>query len=319
MSSHQPIFPIFVGSGRSGTTLVQAIFSAHPDLAITHESQFIPRLADRQYMREGMFASEMFVRDLNRNPDYRRLEVDDGALLRSLAERPASDYSDAVRRVFMLYAEARGKTRYGDKSPGYVLHMERLAKLFPEARFVHVIRDGRAVALSYVETRFGPKDVPAGALYWQRRVTAGRASGHELGSDRYQELKYENVIADPEAAVRDVCPFLGLEFEPAMLRYFEQGEKLRSETADPGAHQSLALPPTRGLRNWREEMSDSDAAIFEALAGSTLTDFGYETSGKNPSPVTVLRAGRAWVHWQAQRAAARRKSLRRKRTQSSSN
>ncbi len=312
MSSQQPVFPIFIGSGRSGTTLVQAIFSAHPDLAITHESQFIPRLADRPYGKDGKFAADMFVRDLNRIPDYRRLEIDERALLSDLHDRPPADYADAVRRVFQQYAAARGKARYGDKSPGYVLHMERLAVLFPEARFVHVIRDGRAVALSYVETKFGPKDVPAGALYWQRRVTIGRSSGAKLGKDRYREMKYEDLVSDPERVVRELSPFLELDFDPAMLRYFEQGEQLRSETADPTAHQSLALPPTKGLRNWKEQMSPKDAATFEVLAGKTLASFGYEISGRRPTPGSLAHAASAWLTWQAQRARAKGKNLRRR-------
>ncbi len=317
MSSQQPVFPIFVGSGRSGTTLVQAIFSAHPRLAISHESQFIPRLADRPYVRDGAFSSDRFVADLKRSPDYQRLEIDDDALLASLHEELPADYPDAVRRVFQHYAKARGKERYGDKSPGYVLHMERLAELFPEARFVHVVRDGRAVALSYVETKFGPGDVPAGALYWQRRVTRGRTVGETLGTERYRELRYEDLVADPETVVRDVIPFLGLDFDPAMLRYFERGDQLRSETADPSAHESLALPPTQGLRNWKEQMSDSDAAVFEVLAGTTLETFGYETSGRRPSPKALTRAAWAWLRWQGERAQARRRTMARRRARGS--
>lgn len=298
------MFPIFVGSGRSGTTLVQAIFSAHPDLAITHESQFIPRLANRPYTSSDGFDVDAFLRDLNRVPDFVRLEIDEQELMQRLHRHPPSGYADAVRSVFAQYASQTGKVRYGDKSPGYVLHMELLADLFPEARFIHVVRDGRAVALSYVETKFGPKDVPAGALYWDRRVTKGREYGRALGPERYRELRYEDLVEAPESTVKELAPFLEIDFDPAMLRYFERGEELRSQTADPSAHQSLSRPPTKGLRDWRTEMTDQDAAIFEVLAGSTLEAFGYEVSGRRPSPATLAGAAAAWAQWQGQRAAA---------------
>jgi hypothetical protein len=281
---------------------VQAIFSAHPELTVAHESQFVPRLAKRPYLRDGRFDSDMFVRDLRRSANFVRLSVDVDALRDDLAANPPASYPDAVRRVFRLYAHARGKTRYGDKTPGYVLHMEQLADLFPEARFVHVVRDGRDVALSYLETRFGPRTLPEAALYWRRRVLVGRHSGRLLGPERYRELRYEELVDDPESVVRGLCDFLGVEFSEEMLRYHVSGGQLRSETADPTAHRHLSLPPTAGLRDWRVQMSAQDVTVFETLAGNTLETFGYERSELRPSLKTMVRSLGGWMSWQLRRA-----------------
>jgi hypothetical protein len=311
-----PVFPIFVGSGRSGTTLVQAIFSAHSELAITHESMFVPRLASHQYVIDGRFQIDRFIRDLERIPDFNRLAINEQGLRTRLAAVSPTNYSDAVRAVFAQYATQHGKVRYGDKSPGYVLHMERLAVLFPEARFVHVIRDGRDVALSYVDRSFGPSDIPEAALFWKRRVRAGRDAGRQLGPDRYKELRYEDLIESPDQKVRELCSFLDLDFEPGMLTYFEQGEDVQAATADPSAHQALRLPPTRGLRNWRDEMTVSELAVFEVLAGRTLDECGYVRGTMRRSGISIARASVGWIRWQIRRALVSGHRLSRRRFRS---
>lgn len=286
-------FPFFVGSGRSGTTLVQAMFSSHPALAVVHESQFIPRLAGR-YTR-GRFAAEAFLNDVARSPDFRRLHLDLDELRQRLLL--VGDYPQAVREIFTCYAVANGKSRYGDKTPGYVLDLDLLARLFPEARFVHVIRDGRDVAMSYLERQFGPGDLGQAALYWRQRVTAGQDSGARLGPQRYQELRYEELIDDPEETLKKVCGFIALEYDPSMLRYFERVDQLTAAAADPGAHQSLSLPPTRGLRDWRTQMEPADVALFERLAGGTLASLGYHRASERASPATLLKAAAIRGRW----------------------
>ncbi|MEX0668086.1 MAG: sulfotransferase, partial [Acidimicrobiia bacterium] len=182
-------------------------------------------------------------------------------------------------------------------TPGYVLDLDLLARLFPEARFVHVIRDGRDVALSYLERRFGPGDLGQAALYWRRRVTAGQEGGARLGPHRYQELRYEELIDDPEGIVKRVCTFIHLEYDPSMLRYFERADELTAAAADPDAHQSLALPPTHGLRDWRTQMEPSDVALFEGLAGGTLASLGYDRVFDRAKSATVLKAAASRGRW----------------------
>lgn len=295
----QEVFPFFVGSGRSGTTLVQAIFSAHPELEVAHESQFIPRLAKRAYGLGEGFDGTMFLRDLARLPDFQRMALDPDRLSRGMAD--VSSYADAIRVVFSEYAAKRGKRLYGDKTPGYILHMELIAELLPEARFVHVVRDGRDVALSYLETRFGPSTLTEAALYWRRRVTEGRRAGLRMGPARYREVRYEELVANPAEVTRELCDFVGIAFDTRMLTYFEDGSRLRSETADPAAHRHLNRPPTTRLRDWRTEMSPGDAAVFDVLAGDALVEFGYARSTSRPSAEALMTAVAGRASWELKR------------------
>ena len=190
----------------------------------------------------------------------------------ALNDPPAGDYSEAVRRLYGLYAGQRGKTRYGDKTQSNIHHLPLLADLFPEAKFVHAVRDGRDVALAHTD---GTK-IEQVAVSWKRRVTAGREAGAALGPDRYIESRFEELIDDTESAVRRLCVFLGLPFDPQMLTYYERAGDIVSTTAVPDRHKDIFLPPTKGLRDWRLELSDDQVARFEALAGPLLTELGYE-------------------------------------------
>jgi hypothetical protein len=301
------VFPLFVGSGRSGTTMFGLMFDSHPDLVVTHEAHFVAGLAVEypSLLRREGFDRRIFMEGLEANANFRRLDLPLSEVAEKLSGSQPDNYADAVRAVFELFAQREGKTLYGDKTPGYVNHLDLLAGLFPEAKFVHIIRDGRDVALAYVERpEWGPRTIPEAAMYWSSRVERGRDSGRRLGPDRYQEVRYESLIADAEGTVKDLCRFLGLEFHPAMLDYHQRGETLAASTKDPQAFTALSKPPTRGLRDWRTQMKKSDIALFEAIAGDLLVDLGYERSTSATSGATRLRVGAARTQWQIRRIGA---------------
>ncbi|MGH8873978.1 MAG: sulfotransferase family protein [Acidimicrobiia bacterium] len=299
------IFPFFVGSGRSGTTLFQAIFSAHPELAICHESRFIVPFAGRRrrYERAGRIDLDVLVADLSRSSEFGRMGVQPELVRRRLRDE-ATTFAGAVRLIFALYAAEQGKQRYGDKTPGYISHLPLLAGLFPEARFVHVIRDGRDVALSYLEQRFGPRNVTEAAIYWRTRVRRGRAAGSRLGPEQYREVRYEALIAEPQATVAELCSFLELVPVEGMLEYFDDAPRLLAQTYDPEAHRSIALPLTRGLRDWRNQMSAEDVVAFEALAGDLIDELEYERGFSRIGFRNKIRAPLSRIRWQVRRAAA---------------
>lgn len=303
----QQVFPFFVGSGRSGTTLVQAIFSSHPDLTVVHESQFIPRLARTYGRGDTPFDPTALLADMAKSPDFQRMKLSVDVIQREIRAQDVEDFADSIRLIFRLFAATKEKRLYGDKTPGYVMQMPVIARLFPESRFVHVVRDGRDVALSYLKTDFGPEDLSEGALYWKRRVSRGRATGAVLGPDRYMELRYEDLVQDPEPIVRAVSAFIEIEFDEQMLHFHEAGDRIRSETAHPSVHTNLSRPISAATSDWRSEMSTGEAAVFDVLAGRTLEQFGYARSPNNGHRQPRAAAVRAWLRWQVKRlrAAAR--------------
>lgn len=257
-------FPFVVGSGRSGTTLVRTMLDSHPELAIPGESHFIPKLSHLAGFLDVVF-SDQFVRNWG---------LSEATVRARFAEAPPATYPDAVRLLYACYADAQGKPRYGDKTPPYVRQLPLLASLFPEGRFVHVIRDGRDVALSLLGAEWFPGTLEQAAEYWRTAVEDGCLAGGALG-DRYLELRYEALVADPEPQLRRVCEFIGLEYSPAMLDYGSSAQRAIDMAVHPGDHGALRLAPTTGLRDWRRDMDAADSGVVWLLAGELLAELGY--------------------------------------------
>jgi hypothetical protein len=286
-------FPIVVGCGRSGTTLVRAMLNAHPAFAVPDESYFPAWLGRERarYERPEGFATDRFIGDLLAHESFGRWGLDADTVRAELQAAAPATFADGVRAYFACYAAAHGKPRYADKTPIFVLHIPLLAALFPEAVFVHMVRDGRDCVASRVETAWGTSEFSFETLEWKRHIERGRTDGAQLGSARYREFHYEDVVADPEHFARDLCRFAGADFEPEMLRYHESSAPLVDAMVHPDEHRNLLRPPTR-TRDWRKELEPEQIALFDALAGPTLAAFGYERA---PTPANAEMQARALV------------------------
>jgi Sulfotransferase family len=290
----RPPFPFFVGCGRSGTTLVRALVGAHPDMAIPPESHFVVAQAPR---RGEPFEPGALVDALAASDRFALWELDRADVAAAVVG--AAGYPDAVRAVFALWAERAGKPRYGDKTPGYVAHLPSIARLFPEAVFVHVIRDGRDVAASFLDVGWATSAEEA-ARHWALRVRRGRRAGRALGPRRYHELRYEELVADPEPALRGVCDAVGLAFDAAMLDHRAGAAEVARTTSHPGYHRHLA-EPVRDVRDWRSDLTPSQQARVELVAGPLLAELGYPASGARPSAGDRAAVAAQWLRWQLHR------------------
>jgi hypothetical protein len=209
------------------------------------------------------------------HPSVARWDVDPDEVRAHVAAVRPTTYADLVRAVFSAYAASRGKPRWGDKTPGYVTHLPQLRALFPDAKFVHVVRDGRAVAVSLGERPWGPASAIAGAFWWRTKAGRGRRDGLALPSDRYLEVRHEDLLADPAAELARVCAFLGEEYSPAMLEYRDRVE-LADEPDDPAGTRHLRKEPTPGLRDWTAGRSPREVDAIDSVCAPLLREFGYE-------------------------------------------
>jgi hypothetical protein len=185
------------------------------------------------------------------------------------------------------------------------MRLPLVAGAFPEGRFIHLVRDGRDVALAFMDADFGPGSAARLALHWRLRVERGRKAGTQLGPERYLEVRYEDLVAHPEPSLREICAFIELDYDDAMLGYQQRVEKIVQFDPEPWNHGNLAKPPTIGLRDWRTQMSKRDLARFEILAGPALKQFGYEPSGTDATPRDRVDAAAAMAAWQAHRVRKR--------------
>ena len=284
----------------------------HSRLAVPDESYFVPQLADR-HLR--LIEPDKFVDDLRRIDTLAEWNV---PLERVRARlRPGMPVGQAIGTVYAVYAEEQGKPRWGDKTPMYMQNLRLLDRLFPDARFVHLIRDGRDAAVSFLamprgivtETWMHPHTHADFAAQWRIEVAAARRLGRRVGP-RYLEVPYEDLVADVEPVLRRICGFAGLEYEPAMADYAGDVDV----SAKPH-QQRLLQPPTKGVRNWRTQMAPDDVASFEHVAGDTLRELGYQTSHAPDAAGRVKLAsyGARALAWRGASFALRRSFLWRRR------
>jgi LPS sulfotransferase NodH len=291
---------LLLGVRRSGTTLLRVILDRSSAIAIPDESYFVPQLAHRH---PDPVDPDRFLDDLRRLPTLAEwgLSAQDVATLL----RPGMATGEAIAAVFRAYAATRGRPRWGDKTPMYMQHVSLLERLFPDALFVHLIRDGRDAALSFLQMPEGivtrtwahPRSAAGFACQWRTELRAARSLGQRLGASRYLEVRYEDLVGDPPAVVRSICEFAGLSFDPGMLDY--------AGTVDVSAKPHLGRlrqPPTKGVRDWHVEMKAEDARAFEVIAGDLLAELGYEL--REPGSAGAGVRGRLSLGWYRARLEA---------------
>ncbi|MDQ3729496.1 MAG: sulfotransferase [Actinomycetota bacterium] len=282
--------PFIVGVGRSGTTLLRLMLDAHPEMAIPPETHFAVRLVKHfEEGSPGAAETAEWIASRNRWGDF-GLEADD--LEKRLAAHRRLAAGDALRDFFCLYAERHGKSRWGDKTPIYVRQMRRIERAVPEAHFVHMIRDGRDVALSVWDRVGKEKDATKMARLWKRRIRKARSQAEKLG--HYVEVRYEDLILETEPTLRRVASFIELAWDDAMLSYHEHSAERMSELdrdlpalasgrERPGERRLDAFkltsepPQATRVERWRTQMEPADVQAFEDTAGDLLEELGYET------------------------------------------
>jgi hypothetical protein len=275
-----PPAPFVVGVPRSGTTLLRLMLDAHSELAIPFETHFVPDLIDAAG-KQGT-SPERLAEMVITHRRWRDFHLDANELRDRFRALKRPTPGAFVRAFYTLYAERQAKPRWGDKTPGYQMHMRRIEQALPEARFIHLIRDGRDVALSVLRLSFGPDSVEKAAERWKNRIEKARSQAK--GLNHYLEVRYEDLVLDTEPTLRRVCEFCGLPWDPAVLRHYERAEerlqeKARSWPAPPRlASHVLTKEPPRDDRvgRWRTEMSAADCAVYERIAGKLLAELGYE-------------------------------------------
>jgi hypothetical protein len=296
-ADHDPA-PFVVGVSRSGTTLLRLMLDAHPDLTIPAETHFIPKVANvvDRAIEEGApteVVRERALEAMTGHPrwgDFRLEEAD----VRSRIERhDPLTAGDAIRSFYEACAALEGKPRWGDKSPPYTYKAPRIQRALPEAHFIHIIRDGRDVALSLSEVSWGTDDVAEAAKKWASEVRKARKRAKNLARGTYMEVHYEDLVTDPEPVLRRISDFAELPWDDAMLNYTERAqERMRGEmertlkplgggtiTAEERTRQHQLLferPSASRAGRWRTEMSPENRKAFESVAGGLLKKLGYE-------------------------------------------
>ena len=271
MSARSQVF--VVGMNGSGTSMLLDSLGRHPALyAVPHETLMMPYIIQR---------ADRFG-DLGKDENFRacwQFAIDQMPVLRKMngsvkPEMPVNwnTYPRSVAGIFdgifTPFAEREGKHLWCEKTPDHVQHLPLLAAAFPSARFIHLIRDGREVACSINRRQYRRPEL---VIYrWKMLVSAGRQAGKALG-DRYMELKYEDLTADPGTAMARVCDFLELDFSERVLAS-RMPQSPKKKSLGTGRLGQISGNPQK----WPTYFDERTVMRLEKIAGATLKALFYE-------------------------------------------
>ena len=251
--------PVFVGgAGRSGTKLVRAILNAHPNIAISHELKITPHLAEAwartHQMRDHL--SEFF--------DAKTEDID-------------NFFRDFISYFLNGVRGQNEALRVGEKTPNNALVFPHLNRLFPESPIIHIIRDGRDVVSSLLQKNWEGEDgnivaintdPGAAAGYWDWIVRTGRKAAERPSvRDQYLEIRYEELVSNPETVMRRIIAHVGEPWDDCITRFHEFDDPIYPSVQRPISDKSVG--------NWERSIDDETKRIFKDVAGDLLIELGY--------------------------------------------
>lgn len=301
------VAPFFVvGMPRSGTTLLSAMLSAHPDIHVTPETHFF-RLFCRSAKQAQRSLSPTEFRqlweDYRASWGFKDLQFDEAAL-EAICERvEAAEPKTAggiFRAVLDHVREEAGTALIGEKTPDHIFHWQAIRAVYPDARFIFILRDPRAVSQSLRTTPFNKGGGLWHANRWRRAVAAFREMEAVLGPRVVTLVRFEDLVTDPTIQMERLCTFLGVDFDPALgnwqghdLGLFDPGrETWKTNTNNP--LQAAAA------EKWRQAITNEEAWLIGRAAGPELSAFSYSTGiddaarGMDPLRIALIVLDNLW-------------------------
>lgn len=271
--------------------MFRLMLNAHPRLSVPTETWFLSEMMDQLPLTGPLtpVQVETAVSIVQNHWRWKEWGLDDALLRSAVQTLDEPGLADVIDALFSLTVEGTSAARWGDKTPGYTTEIERLHRVFPEAQFIQIIRDGRDVCMSLKKTGWHGESSWNLADYWATTVKVGCEAGRALSSDLYLEVAYEDLVLDTEATLRAVCRFLDVEFAAEMLDFHETaGDNIPGRAR---GHLSKTLRPPResDVQRWRREQARHQTVIFEAFAGPVLELAGYERTVR-PGLLWAVRA-----------------------------
>lgn len=285
MTETQPrsdaVLPFFiVGCPRSGTTLLQSILDSHPDVAVPPESHFFRYYIDfikAETSGSSPWRDPRLVDDLLRNFRIRSwgVRLDRDELLES-----AGDTAALVDNLFRQYAGFHEKRIWGDKTPQHALYLETILGVFPRARIIHLVRDGRDVAESYIRAFIGPSTISICAELWKKYIEKVAEMQARIPPQQFLKVRYEDLILKSEATQQEIWRFLQLR-DPGELDIKQStAAEIYSRLSYLHENNREALNSSR-IGRFKSHLSHQQVIDFEKIAGSQLRQENYELQHDN--------------------------------------
>ena len=276
--------PIFiVGANRSGTTLLRLILNAHSRIAIPEEVVYlgstlagvpIEKWQTPDLSKEAYTA---FVKDFILHDCEPLAGIDQEKVIEEIVAASPFDLKKPYQYVLEAWAAQHGKERWGEKTPGNLFYADILIEMFPDAKFIHVVRDPRAGVSSMMNTTFFPKDIVFNALSRHKFMTKGRAIlERSVPEQQRLLLRYEDLVLEPEATVKRLCHFIEEPFENSMMDFYQESSRYMKKDAASSFNKAATRPISADmLDKWKKKLTRSEIAQIQMLCKHEMKEFGY--------------------------------------------
>lgn len=277
-----------VGRARSGTTLLQTILDAHPSVIIPSESCVLMHLKNK-YFRCSNWSNktvDVFLNDILKERKLKLFwNLDIEKIKKQIHPIPESARSFVLlcKIVYTNYSsvfEQKDITLIGDKNPIYTLFIKDLIELFPEAKFIHIVRDFRANIVSNREV-FSIKNIAVLAHSWKyhnKKVEVAKLRY----PNKFLMLKYEDLAVNPVDEMKRVCDFLNIIYDSSMFNYHQTINKtvdLEEKNRFHKIHGNLLNPINNDkVNSWKKSLNQADLTLTEYIAGRYALKYGYSSS-----------------------------------------
>jgi hypothetical protein len=270
-----------VGCGRSGTTLLQSILLAHPDIAIPPETKFASKYPAHTPLLTDLSEDASFTKAIDLAVEYERPKQIpfDEARFRELAACAPRTWDGILLALLAAVADFEGKIRVGEKSTDHTPFVGRLSESFPNAKFIHLLRDPRAVMLSRIRAGFTSGQLGTEIPRWKEASALHREQAERLGPKRYLLLRYEDLVTELEPTVRSLCMFLGIDMRPEMLTPHERSTVGFADRSKDWMDNTLKPVFTESVDRWRTELKQDQIALIEHVLRNDMLEMGYEPVG----------------------------------------
>jgi len=290
--SHAPVF--VVGCVRSGTTLLYHMLLSAGDFVVYRTESNVLNLLEPRFGDLRVLKNKEKLMDAWLDSKLFAVSGLDAQRIKEKVLAECQNGGDFLRIVMEMMARQQGVRRWADCTPEHLLHLPRIKQTIPDALIIHIIRDGRDVALSADKVGFvrrAPWDrepgVMAAGLYWDWIVRRGRADGHAFG-DNYMEVRFEELVTDPRRALARIGEFLEHNLNYDRILKVGIGSVSEPNTSFTKHSGSEEFNP---VGRWRQGFSSAELVMFEGLVGDTLEELGYPlaTTGKRLNDSNLRR------------------------------
>lgn len=270
------------GNQRSGKTLLQLILCSHPEITISPGTNVIAKVLYGMRRDRPLDADQLreVRRTLQKDRKFKAWRVDHRVYQERVAKYGGElrvTTKDVVEDLMSFFRDqTKPGARYvGNKKGCYCKEGDLVKRVFPDAKLVFIVRDGRGAVSSMLETQ-PEHDIYSASLTWMMKARRIRELAAEMPKDVFV-VRYESLVSDPVRMCHDLCAFLGLDYTDAMLANYRTNDAIRHQT-DTTHHETYEAITTSMIDEWKTHLRPEQIEIVEGITGDELVQHGYERS-----------------------------------------